>query len=226
MANVTDAHRAWIAEAVAAPFCNPRHMQTTMPRRPPAARQARVAVEPLPDLFRDLLLDAEPAPALDSVGMPVGDLLRAHFGEALPGPSALTAKRRERRRQREEAAEVEAAEAAEKARRERELPPLDPGVVMQEAEFVDKVEVMEALYDIVPRGVPPYYKATLAVHRSPDGIIANVRVFDDEIGCVEITGPKGARGYRWHHSGVAGTAFHWNEGARCWERIPDLCEAA
>ncbi|WP_162241492.1 hypothetical protein [Methylobacterium sp. Leaf86] len=128
-------------------------------------------------------------------------------------------KRRESRRQRE-------AEAAENARRNRELPPLDPGVVMREPELADQVEVKEALYDVVPRGVPHFQKATLAVHRSPGKIIADVRLFDDEIGRVEITGPKGGRGYRWHHSGVAGTAFNWNEGARCWERIPDPSELA
>lgn len=154
-----------------------------------------------------------------AVGMPIDTLLRTHFGEALPGPSALTAKRRERRRQRE-------AEAVEKVRRDRELPPLDPGVVMREPELADQVEVMEALYEAVPRGVPHHHKATLAVHRSPGRIIADVRLFDDEVGRVEISGSKGARGYRWHYSGVAGTAFHWNEGARCWERIPDPSELA
>ena len=155
----------------------------------------------------------EPAP----VGTPIDVLLRAHFGNALPPQSPLTLKRRELKRQRE-------AEAAEKARQERELPPLDPGVVMREPDLADQVDVKEALYDIVPRGVPHFQKATLAVHRSRDRIIADVRLFNDEVGRVEISGPKGGRGYRWHHSGVAGTAFNWNEGARCWERIPNMCE--
>lgn len=85
----------------------------------------------------------EPAP----VGTPIDVLLRAHFGDALPPQSPLTLKRREHKRQRE-------TEAAEKAWQEREMPPLDPGVVMREPELADKVEVMEALYEAVPRGVP------------------------------------------------------------------------
>jgi hypothetical protein len=56
MANVTDAHRAWIAEAVAAPFCTPRRI--------PTLGRVRETAEPLPDLFRDLLtpqtVEAEP----------------------------------------------------------------------------------------------------------------------------------------------------------------------
>lgn len=211
------AHRAWIAAAVSAGFQTPTRFPTL--RRPKLAAETP---EPLSDLFRDILgmQDAQPEPEASApVGVSPGDLLRSHFGDALPGPSALTVRRRELKRERE-------AEAAEKARQNRELPPLDAGVSMQEPELSDKVEVMEALYEVVPRGVPHYHKATLAVHRSRDRIIADVRLFDDEIGRVEISGQKGARGYRWHHSGVAGTAFHWNEGARCWERIPDLCEAA
>ncbi|MBO1020416.1 hypothetical protein IPV08_10595 [Methylobacterium sp. SD274] len=221
MSIVTDAHREWIAEALAAPF--------ETPRRIPTLGRSRPRAEPLPDLFRDILdaLDAPLEPEAPApFGMSPGDLLRSHFGDALPGQSALTVRRRELKRQREEAADVEVAEAAEKARRDRELPPLDQGVVMQEPELADQVEVKEALYDVVPRGVPHFQKATLAVHRSPGRIIADVRLFDDEIGRVEITGPEGARGYRWHHSGVAGTDFNWNEGARCWERIPYLYKTA
>lgn len=223
-ADDTAAHRAWIAAALAAEFQTPRRMPSL--RMP---KGAAVPDAPLPDLFRDILdvmaAPTEPA-ASEPVGMSPGELLRSHFGEALPGPTVLTVRRRELKRQRAEAAEVEAAEAAEKARQERELPPLDPGVVMLEPELADKIEVMKALYDIVPRGVPHYYKATLAVQRSHNRLIADVRVFDDEIGRVETFGPEDARGYRWHHSGVAGTAFHWNEATRQWERIPDLCEAA
>lgn len=203
------AHAAWIAEAVVARF--------QFPRKLPSLRVPFkwVAHDPLPDLFRDLL-DAKAASDKPVAPAPAQSDLTDVDGPPADKPTPV-GKRRESRLQRE-------AEAAEKARRNRELPPLDPGVVMREPELADQVEVKEALYEVVPRGVPHWQKATLAVHRSRDRIIADVRLFDDEIGRVEITGSKGGRGYRWHHSGVAGTAFHWNEGARCWERILDPSE--
>lgn len=105
IAGDTAAHRAWIAAAVSASF------QT--PTRFPNLRRSKaepVPEERLPDLFRDLLgvQDAPSEPeAPEPVGMPVGDLLRSHFGEALPGASALTLRRRELKRQREAKAKVE-----------------------------------------------------------------------------------------------------------------------
>lgn len=98
MSTVTDAHREWIAEALAAPF--------ETPRRIPTLGRVKVRTEPLPDLFRDILdaLDAPSEPETPTpVGMSPGELLRSHFGEALPGPSAHTLKRRALKRQRVEA---------------------------------------------------------------------------------------------------------------------------
>lgn len=99
-ADDTAAHRAWIAAALMAEFQTPRKL--------PSLRMPKVQPEPLPDLFRDLVVEAEPAPAPDPVGMPIDVLLRRHFGDALPPQSPLTLKRRALKRQRAEAAALKA----------------------------------------------------------------------------------------------------------------------
>ncbi len=87
----------------------------------------------------------------------------------------------------------------------------------------DIAEVNTAIMEALPPGVPTYAKEVLAVHRkrgtTGGRIIADILLFDDALGRVEISGHPGGRGYRWHTSGIEGTAFHWDDSARRWERI-------
>ncbi len=58
-------------------------------------------------------------------------------------------------------------------------------------------EVMEAIHDVLPPGVPTYVKEVRSVVRDPRGsLAATLVVFDDQIHHLSISGPKGARGLR------------------------------
>lgn len=144
-ADDTAAHRAWIAAALMAEFQTPRKL--------PSLRMPKVQPEPLPDLFRDLVVEAEPAPAPDPVGTPIDVLLRAHFGDALPPQSPLTLKRRELRRQRAEA-------AALKADAEVEPEPVVPVAEPAPAE--------DAMARLVASGITNEFLAGLGALRDPD----------------------------------------------------------
>lgn len=103
---------------------------------------------------------------------------------------------------------------------------LGAGIVrMREPTVPDRVEIHTAIGEILPKGVPTYLKRIQAVNRkrgtTGGRIIADLVLFDDAVARVEISGQPGGRGYRWHSSGVEGTAFHWDDETRRWERIPE-----
>ncbi|GJD54990.1 MULTISPECIES: hypothetical protein [Methylobacterium] len=119
-----DAHRAWVAETVAAPFRRPRELARLVhskAEKPPAPERPR-------DLFdmmeapQSSVPAPEPEPAARDdgspwyvkQGLPIDEVLRHHFGAAISPPSPLALKRARLKRERAEAA-IAARAAAQAA---------------------------------------------------------------------------------------------------------------
>lgn len=85
-------------------------------------------------------------------------------------------------------------------------------------------EVLEAIQDVLPPGVPTYVKEVRSVVRDPLGAInATLVMFDGLLHHLSISGPKGARCYAWLD---LRTPFGWDEGVRGWRRYSEYEEAA
>ncbi len=85
-------------------------------------------------------------------------------------------------------------------------------------------EVLEAIQDVLPPGVPTYVKEVRSAVRDPLGTInATLVLFDGQIHHLSISGPVGARGYAWLD---LRTPFGWDDGVRGWRRYPKDEETA
>lgn len=96
------AHRAWVAETVAAPFHRPRELARLVHPKPAPAPPAEKA----PDLV-DMMEAPAPAdekPWYVKQGLPIDEVLRHHFGGAISPPTPLALRRAKLRRERAEAA--------------------------------------------------------------------------------------------------------------------------
>ncbi|MEE7475891.1 hypothetical protein [Methylobacterium hispanicum] len=83
-------------------------------------------------------------------------------------------------------------------------------------------EVLTAILDILPPGVPTYVREVVAVERDRAGrLIADLIVFDGPRHRLRISGTPGARGYAWL-TDVLGDwpGFYWNERREAWVRLP------
>ena len=101
-ANDAAAHAAWLADALAAPFHQPRKLPRLVhPKAEPAPPAPR---EPdLVDMMKPPPVDERPWYIQQR--LPLAEMLRAHFGGAISPPSPLALKRWELRRERARAAD-------------------------------------------------------------------------------------------------------------------------
>lgn len=80
-------------------------------------------------------------------------------------------------------------------------------------------EVLEAIQDVLPPGVPTYVKEVRSAVRDALGTInTTLVVFDGQIHKLSISGPKGARGYNWLPP--HGVPFGWDADIKAWRRYP------
>ncbi|MEE7478761.1 MULTISPECIES: hypothetical protein [Methylobacterium] len=80
-------------------------------------------------------------------------------------------------------------------------------------------EVMEAIQEVLPPGVPTYVQEVRSVVRDPRGTLsATLIVFDGQIQNVRIGGHLGARSYSWPELAVP---FGWDEELKAWRRYPE-----
>lgn len=103
-----------------------------------------------------------------------------------------------------------------------DLIPAEP-VVRPDVDAALAGEVLTAILDILPRGVPTYVREVVAVERDCSGrLIADLIVFDGPCHRLRISGTPGARGYAWL-TDVLGDwpGFYWNERREAWVRLPN-----
>lgn len=102
-------------------------------------------------------------------------------------------------------------------------PPPAPGpAILPGVDAVLAEEVLAAILDILPPGVPTYVREVVAVERAPAGrLIADLIVFDGLRHRLRISGTPGARGYAWL-TDVLGDwpGFYWDESREAWVRLP------
>ena len=83
-------------------------------------------------------------------------------------------------------------------------------------------EVLDAIQDILPRGVPTYVREVLRVEQNGRAIVADLIVFDGHMHRLQISGQPGARGYAWLEDPRSPMdCFGWDEGLRQWVRYPE-----
>ncbi|SFU35552.1 hypothetical protein SAMN02799631_00318 [Methylobacterium sp. 174MFSha1.1] len=85
-------------------------------------------------------------------------------------------------------------------------------------------EVMEAIKDVLPPGVPTYVKEVRSAVRDALGSLsATLVLFDGQIQHLRISGHKGARRYSWPDLQVP---FGWDDELKAWHRYPEGDAAA
>lgn len=114
-AHVTDAHREWVAAAVAAPF----HRPVSVPRLVHPRREKAPPVVRAPDL-----VDMMETPALTDEkpwyvrqGLPIDEVLRHHFGSLISPPTPLAQKRARLKRERAQIRTAGGAQGGRNTRR-------------------------------------------------------------------------------------------------------------
>lgn len=126
-AHDTDAHREWVAAAVAAPFNRPAAVPRLVYPKPEPAPPAA----PVPDLVDMMQAPRQPAPTPEpepagraaespwyvKQGLPIDAVLRAHFGGLISPPSELAQKRARLKRERAQARTVGGAQGARNTHR-------------------------------------------------------------------------------------------------------------
>lgn len=198
------AHARWLAETIVAPFTVPTRLPLLT--KPPAPEPE----PPQPTLF-DLLAALRPR---EPEAVPVAEdgecpacaepgIWRLLKGVVAP-PSPLALKRQRLKVEREEARAAAAKVEPEAAGR---------------PSPEDVAYVQAAILDILPKGWPSYAKEVISIQKARGVRICRLRLFDDEIGILQLSGQPGAHGYAWKVGEVDKRPFHFDEEAWAWVRV-------